>query len=341
MVARTSNAMEAPLPRYNAFEIRDFVYKTVHEHPILLSVLIPKTVKRGKRPILVRFHGGGLVEGVRLGDWFRPYILDYCAANSIVIVSPDYRLLPEATGWDILEDVRDFWHWMASELPKALHGSRSDIELDLGRIAVSGESAGGYLAAQSFVVPDMTPAEIVLRAVLMQAPILDLDPLTSPARGPIFDFPLYDVTKPSELRSSSGPGKVVTNHEPDTGARTQAAISMFQHGTFVDALHGRLESSDPKDLNTDDVFWPIRNLEGLHERVGSGAAVPALWIVAGWHDCMVAPEGAVRFCSEYKRLFRSASVHLTIGDGDHGFDGEWSSDDARVERGWVFLMEHW
>lgn len=136
----------APLPRYDAFEIHDVTYKTVKGHPIGASVLLPKDVRPGQHPLLVRFHGGGLVEGVRLGDWFRPWILDFCAAESAIVVTPDYRLLPEATGYDILDDLRDFWAWIAERLSGELHDIKHGLAVDLATVAVSGESAGLFRA---------------------------------------------------------------------------------------------------------------------------------------------------------------------------------------------------
>lgn len=59
--------------KYSAFRISDFTYKTVNETPLLASVLVPKELKpeSGPRPILVHFHGGGLVLGDKLyEEWF-------------------------------------------------------------------------------------------------------------------------------------------------------------------------------------------------------------------------------------------------------------------------------
>lgn len=55
--------------KYADFFITTHTYKTVDEHPILVDVLIPKTLiqdRRGyatnpKRPILLRYHAGWLV----------------------------------------------------------------------------------------------------------------------------------------------------------------------------------------------------------------------------------------------------------------------------------------
>ncbi len=61
------------------------------------------------------------------------------------MVSVSYRLFPEASGIDILDDVRDFWLWAHAELPARLAKQYPRLSLDMTRIAVTGESAGGFL----------------------------------------------------------------------------------------------------------------------------------------------------------------------------------------------------
>lgn len=69
---------------FKDFEIHDVVYKTVGDHNISLSILVPKTLvsdandSHGKRPVIARFHGGFLVGGTRLySDWFPDWSVDF------------------------------------------------------------------------------------------------------------------------------------------------------------------------------------------------------------------------------------------------------------------------
>lgn len=56
--------------KYAAFDILDAYYKEVNGTPVPLSVLVPKNVKSGRHPVLVRWHGGCLITGHRLyPDW--------------------------------------------------------------------------------------------------------------------------------------------------------------------------------------------------------------------------------------------------------------------------------
>jgi carboxylesterase type B len=57
--------------RFATFHTADFTYKTVGDTPLDLTILIPKGVKTGKCPLLVHFHGGGLIVGDKMfADWF-------------------------------------------------------------------------------------------------------------------------------------------------------------------------------------------------------------------------------------------------------------------------------
>ena len=62
-------------------------------------------------------------------------------------MAPDYRLLPEATGAEVLDDVQDFWRWLHNTLPTLT--TTWNAVPDLTRLACTGQSAGGYLAVQS------------------------------------------------------------------------------------------------------------------------------------------------------------------------------------------------
>lgn len=80
----------------------------------------------------------------RYAPWFSSWILDYAERSDAIIVSPNYRLLPEATGDDILQDINDFWNWLheggLSECLKM--AGYVDLTVELSQILLLGESAG-------------------------------------------------------------------------------------------------------------------------------------------------------------------------------------------------------
>lgn len=75
--------------------------------------------------------------------WFGKWILDFAQLHGAVIVSPNYRLLPEARGLDILQDMRAFWTWMDNKgAQNFLDGIHGNVILDTERTLLVGESAG-------------------------------------------------------------------------------------------------------------------------------------------------------------------------------------------------------
>lgn len=89
--------------------------------------------------------------------------------NSIVVL-PNYRLLPEHSGRDILEDLSDFWKWFnAGGVDKFLSTASpsTPIELDHDRVLVAGDSAGGYMALMS----GLLHRHANMKAILAQYPM--------------------------------------------------------------------------------------------------------------------------------------------------------------------------
>lgn len=123
-----------------------FVYKT-NPVPIELDLYLPSTPPSDGKglPLLVWFHGGGLLQGSR--DGVAPHHLNGVTKHGYALVSADYRLSPQVSVGEILDDVKDCLDWSATELPKQLAAAGNNSALlDTTRIAVSGSSAGGYLA---------------------------------------------------------------------------------------------------------------------------------------------------------------------------------------------------
>ena len=58
------SAIAASPEKFDPFNIHTTSYKTVNGHPIGVDVLIPKGIKPGKLPLIVRFHGGYLVSSL-------------------------------------------------------------------------------------------------------------------------------------------------------------------------------------------------------------------------------------------------------------------------------------
>ncbi len=111
-----------------------YIYKSVGDHKIGAD-LYPNGRKQS--PLLIYIHGGALIFGSR-EDIIEEQVKNYIK-EGFSVLSIDYRLAPESKLKDIVLDIRDALEWARVELSK-----KHDI--DTGRIAVIGSSAGAYLA---------------------------------------------------------------------------------------------------------------------------------------------------------------------------------------------------
>ena len=91
----------------------------------------------GPHPTLVWFHGGGWVLGSI--DGCDPSARLLCRNSGAAVLSVDYRLAPEHPWPAAAEDACAALRWVRA------HGA--ELDLDIERLAVGGDSAGGNLAA--------------------------------------------------------------------------------------------------------------------------------------------------------------------------------------------------
>jgi pimeloyl-ACP methyl ester carboxylesterase len=93
-------------------------------------------------------------------DYERQRLLEMCLTIPAIFIAPDYRLLPEATAAEVLDDVEDFWHWLHETLPQLT--KTWNAFPDLTRLACTGQSAGGYLAVQSALLfPELSRIKVL------------------------------------------------------------------------------------------------------------------------------------------------------------------------------------
>ncbi|HEX4107359.1 MAG TPA: alpha/beta hydrolase [Solirubrobacteraceae bacterium] len=197
------------------------------------------------RPIIVYYHGGGFVLGdIEVAD--KP-CRQLANASDCHVVSVDYRLAPEAKAPAGAEDCYAATAWVAEHA--------SELGGD-GRLAVSGDSAGGNLAA---VVPLMARErggpDIALQILL---------------------YPIVDAVNESSSRSENGEGYLLT----------QASMRWFEdhylNGADVDAsdlrvspLHGDLSGLPPAIVVTAG-YDPLRDEGNAYAAKLKEAGVPTV-----------------------------------------------------------------
>ena len=103
----------------------------------------PRTPTTGA-PILVYVHGGGWVLGFR--RWQGRLLMRRLVRSGWLCVSVEYRLSPRATWPDHITDVKRAIAWVKRMAPS--------WGADPSRVAISGNSAGGHLAALAALTPN-------------------------------------------------------------------------------------------------------------------------------------------------------------------------------------------
>lgn len=114
----------------------------------------------GELPVVIYYHGGGWVIGSL--DTHDGLCRHLAQRSGAAVLSVDYRLAPEAKFPVAVEDCYDALTWTAS--------NGAALGLDVTRITVAGDSAGGNLAAVvALLARDEDGPAIALQALLYPA----------------------------------------------------------------------------------------------------------------------------------------------------------------------------
>jgi acetyl esterase len=123
-------------PVSRAVAIEDGAFPARDGHPVSVRLYRPVGVGQ-TAPVLLWFHGGGWVLGSpRMYD---PLCSHLAEAVGAVVVSVDYRMAPEHRAPQAVHDCVDATRWVAT--------AGAQLGADPSLLAVSGDSAGGNLAA--------------------------------------------------------------------------------------------------------------------------------------------------------------------------------------------------
>ncbi|USX25418.1 alpha/beta hydrolase [Oxalobacteraceae bacterium OTU3CINTB1] len=147
----------------------------------MLDVYRPKDAN-GKAPVVVFFYGGNWVAGERADYAFVGRAL---ASRGIVTVVADYRLYPEVSYPDFLDDAAQAVAWAARQAGR--YGG------DPRRLYVMGHSAGAYNAAMVALDERWLKKQGMsigdLRGWIGLAGPYDFLPIENPTTKPVFHFP--------------------------------------------------------------------------------------------------------------------------------------------------------
>lgn len=124
-----------------------------------LRIYWPKRTTAGPVPLVLHIHGGGWVLGGPQA--YERVARAYCAAGECIVVDVDYRRAPEHQHPAALEDCLGALDW-AQENARRLGA-------DPDRIIVTGDSAGGHLAAATCQASPVPVALAILVYPVMTA----------------------------------------------------------------------------------------------------------------------------------------------------------------------------
>ncbi|MCJ1275189.1 hypothetical protein MMC21_002990 [Puttea exsequens] len=300
-------------------------YQTINDHAITTDILIPKDIKPGKAPLIVRFHGGFLITGESMFlGFFPPWILEYALKNSAVLVSPNYLKLPESDGLAIMDNLFHFWTWLNAHLNSTVsNATNGEVEIDGSNKLIIGHSAGGYLAVQSA----LTQPPKSFSALILAYPMLDLSSpffSTSYEKYP-FGRPMLDKSVVDGYLSAKKKGEVVSAVAPPK--RLDLAVAAVQHGIY------------PTLLGPSPSLYPLNTLTStLTSSSPPSHILPPLFIFHGTSDSAVACAGTEAFVAKAKEVLSDADfdkqVLVKLENGDHGFD-TMASFEGEKGNGWL------
>ncbi|MBL7746137.1 MAG: alpha/beta hydrolase fold domain-containing protein, partial [Chitinophagaceae bacterium] len=117
-------------------EEKNISYCKTKERELKLDVFSPKEKSTNKRIAILFIHGGGWRSGNKA---MHHPLLQRLAALGYVCITPEYRLSTEALYPAAVHDVKSAIRWVRKNATK--------YNIDVNKIAISGHSAGGELAA--------------------------------------------------------------------------------------------------------------------------------------------------------------------------------------------------
>ncbi|MEV4315265.1 alpha/beta hydrolase [Actinocrispum sp. NPDC049592] len=170
-----------PYVAENALDVRDVM---AGEVPVRVY---SRASRSEPRPGLLYIHGGGFVVGDV--EMFDPSCRKITDSLDVVVVSVGYRLAPEHPYPVPLEDCYTALKWTAE--------NAAELGIDLTRLGVAGESAGGGLAAGlALLARDRGGPQLCFQ--YLGVPEID-DRLTTPSMTQYVDTPLWN--RPSAVYS--------------------------------------------------------------------------------------------------------------------------------------------
>jgi acetyl esterase len=259
-----------------------------------ISIRIVRPIgHNGRLPVIMFFHGGGWVQGDK--DSYDRLVREIANSVTAAVVFVNYSRSPEAKYPTAIEE--------AYAATKYISESGTTWNLDPGRLAVFGDSAGGNIAAV-----------VTLLAKERGGPRIDFQVLFYPVTDCDFDTPSYREFATGYLRTPKAMEWFWDNYLPDKTLRIHPTASPLR--ASVDQLKGL-----PPALIVTSEFDLLRD-EGeayAHKLMDAGVEVAAVRYLGTIHNFItlnslsetVAARSAMALAAFHlQRLFRQKKSSL-------------------------------
>lgn len=273
------------------------IYKTVDLLSIELDLYRPDL--SGRLPLAVWIHGGALINGHR--EQIDERIKQDLLGAGCALASIDYRLAPETPLPEITQDVENALVWLCEH---AL-----DLGVKSDRMAVLGESAGGYLTLTTGY--RITPRPRCLVSFWGYGDLIG-DWYSRPS-----NHARHNKVKLSE---SHARGQVAGPTVSDSRLREGRGEDFYnwcrQTGRWPLEVSGWDPHTLPEKFHP---YMPLHNVTG---------AYPPTWMIHGTADSDVPFEQSTLMQQEFKKHNVEHQL-VTIKNGEHGLSG---GDPEEIEK---------
>jgi acetyl esterase/lipase len=277
--------------RQNEVSVKTYTYKKVGE--LEIKVVVHRHDDKIIRPVVVRIHGGALINGHR--DWDNDKLCLKLLEEDYAIVSVDYRLAPETKLPDIIEDIEDVFDWIHEKGPEL-------FQIDVSKIAVTGGSAGGYLTLTSGF--RVNPRPTVLVAFWGYGDLIG-DWYSTPSKHPRHKS---DITEQEAWEQVSG--LPISDSRDRKGKGREFYRYCRKYGLWPKAVSGWDPHTEAKKFFP---YMPVKNV--THD-------YPPTMLIHGSNDTDVPYEQSVMMAKELKKHNVKHEL-VTIPGAEHGLrDGD-------------------
>lgn len=250
---------------------KDLVYSTIGKRELRIDIFQPKKINDTPNPALLIIHGGGWRAGNKSMEW---PIAQAIAAKGFLTATVEYRLSPEALYPAGIIDVKNAIKWLKLNAEK--------FNIDKNKIAVTGFSAGGELAAFMGTTSAIKKFEDD-----------QFENISSSVRAVIDVDGILDFTHPAESNKDSNPQK------PSAGKAWFGALYKHNPAVWMEASPMNyvdektppflfINSSNERYHAGRDYMIEKMNLFRIYSEVKTIPDTPhTFWLFEPWFDTTV------------------------------------------------------